>query len=66
MEKKTWKQKELEHKKSKTENKSEVWSGNRIGGNGVYMDVDGKLMAHCAEKSQEGPVWWLLDAPVPG
>lgn len=56
VEKETWKQKELERKKLKTENKPAVWSGNRIGDNGICMDADGKLMAHCAEKSQEGPV----------
>lgn len=43
-------------KKLKTEDKSAVWSGNRVRDNGMYMDADGKLMAHCAEKSQEGPV----------
>lgn len=40
----------------KTEHKSAVWSGNRVGDNGMYMDADGKSMAHCAEKSQGSSV----------
>lgn len=59
------KQKELEDKKLKTENKSAVWSGNRVRDSGMYMDADGKPTAHCAEKSQEGSVWWLLDPTLP-
>lgn len=65
-EKETWKQKELEHKKLKTKNKSAMRSGNRVGDNSMYMVAERKLMAHRAEKSQNGPVLWLLDTTLPG
>lgn len=41
-------------------------SGKRIKDDGVGIDADGKLIAPCAEKPQEGPVSWLLGSTLPG